>query len=129
MELNPHARTVDRLLEILVESGFIRKESTDRCELEAQFTNVGDFEISLSAHDEDTDAQFCHAQCGILVDVINSPPTGEAAAVPEVLQFANAAVSAPLVEEADAGSEDGAVQLSLSTLALVSGYILAALLF
>ena len=122
--INPLLRTLDALVRVLVESGFISEEVTDRCLLEPSFTDSGDLEISLSARDPDTDADFCFEQSEILAGQLNDP-SQVPNAPPEILQFASAATSAPAIIVDDNtggtpdGSTDGAPELAASYFSLL----------
>ena len=101
VKLNPRLQTLDDLLEVLLESEFIPKETIERCTFEASLTAAGDIQFSLSARDVDTDADFCWSQSEALAQAINSP----AASLPEALQFASAAVSAsPILSTIESAS-------------------------
>ena len=95
--INPSVRTLDDFIEILVESGFISDEVTDRCELEATLTTTRNFQITLSANNND-DAAYCSATADSLAKAINDPSSisddSLFVQVPEVLQFASAAITA-----------------------------------
>ncbi len=127
IRINPRLRTLDALIETLVRDGFIPAEVTARCELEAQVTSTGIIEISLSARDEDADSEFCNLQSQQVADAIDSPTV----AIPDVLQFAGAAVAAPTQQQISGGEgeEDGAPPLVvLSSLTLLVGLFLSVVL-
>ena len=107
VNINPAARTLDDFIEALVDAGFIDQEVTERCDLEASFTVTGNVQVSLSAKTED-DSEFCHLASEQIANEINNLSTtsstqtdaSQVAQVPELLQFASAAVAAPnLLEE------------------------------
>ena len=121
VRINPRARTLDALLEILVESGFISEEVTERCIVEGTFTDNGGLEVTLTAVDPDADAEFCNEQSEIIANNINDPVN----APPEVLQFAGAAVTAPQISEEEEGGPSGAAELAFSCLTLLVATVFA----
>ena len=122
VRINPLQRTLDALVRVLVESGFIAEEITDRCLLEPSFTDNGDLEIGLSARDPDTDADFCFEQSEILAGQLNDP-SQVPNAPPEILQFASAATSAPVIVVDDGFSN--APELAASSFILLITCIFA----
>lgn len=95
VRINPTLRTLDDFVETLVDSGFIDEEVTDRCELEGSLTTSRNIQITLSAED-DEDTKFCNNASQEIAAAINNLSSVSAATrIPEVLQFASAAVAAP----------------------------------
>ena len=98
VRINPRVRTLDAFAEVLINSGFINAEVTERCELEVSLTRTGNIQISLSARN-DVDSAFCNNASERLASAINDPSSvsgdPQFAQVPEILQFASAAVAAP----------------------------------
>ena len=131
--INPATRTLDSFTEALVDAGFIEQEVTERCDLEASFTVTGNAQVSLSAKTED-DSGFCHLASERIADEINNLSTtstqtdaSQVAQLPEMLQFASAAVAAPnLLEERDSNGATALAAFSSYTLLLVA-FILAIL--
>ena len=123
VNINPAARTLDDFIEALVDAGFIDEEITKRCELDASFTVTRNIQVSLSAKTDD-DSEFCHSASEEIVNSINNPSSTQLTQVPEMLQFASAAVAAPnLLEE-----RNGAPVLTASiffTLLLLIAFIVA----
>ena len=78
-----------------MDSGFVSDEITDRCELEATLTTTRNVQITLSSEE---DSAFCNKAGERLAAAINDPSSvsGDPLSVqiPEVLQFASAAVTA-----------------------------------
>ena len=127
MRINPRIRTVDALIEVLIESGFISEAVTNRCIVEGQLTDVGNLEIALSARDEDQDSEFCNEQSDIIRDNINDPSSAEIPP-PELLQFASAASTSSLItvveeEENPDQTPSGAPGLVVSFLALLASLL------
>ena len=101
-------RILDDFIATLVDYGFIPEEVTENCEVEAALTATGDIQLAFSAiADEDSD--ICSDASDTLAAVINDPSaiTGDMqiAQVPEVIQFAGAAVVAPNIAAISDGSE------------------------
>ena len=90
-------RTLDDFIEILVDSGIISDEVTERCQLEATLTTTRNIQITLSAQDGE-DPSFCSQASERLAAAINDPSSVSEESlfvqVPEVLQFASAAIAA-----------------------------------
>ena len=109
VRINPRVRTLDAFAEVLVDSGFINSEITDRCELELSLTRTGNIQITLSAED-DEDSAFCNEASERLAAAINDPSSvsndPRFAQIPEILQFASAAVTAPNAAAITAVTED-----------------------
>ena len=125
VNINPAARTLDDFIEVLVDAGFIDEEITERCQLDASFTVTRNVQISLSAK-TDADSEFCHSASEEIVDNINNPSSAQLTQVPEMLQFASAAIAAPnLIDEGMNGAPT-LVASSFFTL-LISSFILAIL--
>ena len=100
IRINPTLRTLDDFIEILVDSGFIDDEVTDRCELEGSLTTSRNIQITLSAED-DEDTKFCNDASQEIAAAINDLSSVSATTrIPEVLQFASAAVAAPNIAAA-----------------------------
>ena len=97
VRLNPSIRTLDDFIELLVDSDFISDETTEKCELEASLTVSGNIQITLSARsDDEDDTKFCNAASELIAAAINDlSSVPQSAQVPEVLQFASAALAAP----------------------------------
>ena len=99
VRINPSVRTLDDFIEVLVDSDFIDDEITEKCELEASLTMTGNIQITLSARTDDddgADARFCNAASETIAATINDLSlVPQSAQVPEVLQFASAALAAP----------------------------------
>ena len=97
VRLNPSIRTLDDFIELLVDSNFISDEITEKCELEASLTVSGNIQITLSARSDDQDdTKFCNAASELIAAAINDlSSVPQSAQVPEVLQFASAALAAP----------------------------------
>ena len=110
VRINPRVRTLDAFAEILVDSGFINDETTERCELELSLTRTGNIQITLSAEDEEG-AAFCNEASERLAAAINDPSSVSAdprfAQIPEILQFASAAVTAPNAAAITMVTEEG----------------------
>lgn len=112
VRINPRARTLDAFLETLIESGFIDKEINERCEVEGTLTRTGNIQLSLSVRVRGY-SEFCNDASRRLAAAINDPSSvsdnPHFAQIPEVLQFASAAVAAPnsnaltIVDEMDVG--------------------------
>ena len=130
---------MDNIIEVLVDSGFIEEEETERCELEASLTKTGNIQITLSARD-DADSEFCNNASKRLAAAINDPSSVSDislfAQIPEVLQFASAAVIAPnevaaIVDQVDINvGVNGApvfTALSYVTILLLASYTLVLL--
>ena len=98
VRLNPSIRTLDDFIELLVDSDFVSDEITEKCELEASLTVSGNIQIVLSARsDDDDDGKFCNAASEFIATAINDLSlVPQSAHVPEVLQFASAALAAPI---------------------------------
>ena len=109
VRINPRTRTLDGFLEILVESGFIDQEITERCELEGTLTRSANIQVSLSAKTVEN-SKFCNEASERLAAAINNPSSRPK---PEVLQFASAAVAAPTAT-AIRGEVSGSTQATLS---------------
>ena len=125
VNINPAARTLDDFIEVLVDAGFIDEEITERCQLDASFTVTRNVQISLSAK-TDADSEFCHSASEEIANSINNPSSAQLTRVPEMLQFASAAVAAPnLIDEGMNGAPT-LVASSFFTL-LISSFILAIL--
>ena len=90
VRLNPSVRTIDDFVELLVESGFISEETTERCDVSVSFTSSENLEISLEGVEPDDDV-FCGEETERLTQLINNPSAADER--PQVLQFARAAVS------------------------------------
>lgn len=100
VRLNPRVRTIDDFVGLLVESGFISEETTERCEVSVSFTSSENLEISLEGVEPDDDV-FCGEEGKRLTQLINNPSAADASvARPQVLQFAGAALSVEPVFEA-----------------------------
>lgn len=97
VRLNPSIRTLDDFIELLVDSDFISDEITEKCELEASLTVSGNIQITLSARsDDEDDTKFCNAASELIAAAVNDLSlVPQSAQVPEVLQFASAALAAP----------------------------------
>ena len=98
VRLNPSIRTLDDFIELLVDSDFISDEITEKCELEGSLTVSGNIQLTLSARSDDDDgnAEYCNAASKLIAAAINDLSlVPQAAQVPEVLQFASAALAAP----------------------------------
>ena len=97
VRLNPSIRTLDDFIELLVDSDFISDEITEKCELEASLTVSGNIQITLSARsDDEDDTKFCNAASELKAAAVNDLSlVPQSAQVPEVLQFASAALAAP----------------------------------
>ena len=126
VRINPRVRTLDAFVEILVDSGFIDEEVTERCELEGSFTMTRNIQLTLSARlDEDSD--FCNDASKRIAAAINDPSSvsddPQFAQIPEVLQFASAAVAAPnvaaIVDETDDSMNGAPLLTALSYLILL----------
>ena len=128
IRINPSMRTLDDIIEALVESGFISDEVIDRCGLEATLTTTRNIQITLSAQNND-DAAFCIGAGDDLADFINNPSSvsdnSQFVQVPEVLQFASAAITAS-IELSDNGAP---VLQALSYLTMVFLNIMVLLIF
>ena len=111
VNINPAARTLDDFIEVLIDAGFIDEEITERCELDASFTVTRNIQVSLSAKTGD-DSEFCHSASKEIVSSVNNPSSTQLAGIPEVLQFASAAVAAPNLA---AGEMNGAPILAASS--------------
>ena len=124
IRINPSVRTVDDIIEALVESDFISDEVTDRCELEATLTTTRNIQITLSAED-DNDVTFCNEASEKIAAAINDPSsvTGDplSVQVPEVLQFASAAVSASYQPSTISATEGGSSR-SANGSAILKGF-------
>ena len=101
-------RILDDFIATLVDYGFIPEEVTENCEVEAALTATRDIQLTFSAiADEDSD--ICSDASDTLAAVINDPSaiTGDMqiAQVPEVIQFAGAAVVAPNIAAISDDSE------------------------
>lgn len=130
VKINPRVRTLDDFIAVLLQSGFISEEVTERCELEAELTNTGNIQITLSARVEE-DSAFCNNASERLAASINDPSSvrsddSQFVSIPELLQFASAAVTAEniavaiSVDEVVNTSVNGGVALtSLSFLMLL----------
>ena len=95
IRINPTLRTLNDFIEILIDSGFIDDEVTDRCELEGSLTTSRNIQITLSAED-DEDTKFCNDASQEIAAAINNLSSVSATTrIPEVLQFASAAIAAP----------------------------------
>ncbi|WP_156416077.1 hypothetical protein [Nitrosopumilus sp. Nsub] len=92
MKLNPRLRTIDDFIALLVESGFISDETTNRCELDVSFTSSENLQITLEARTPD-DEMFCGEESDRIARWINNPNIAADVLPPQVLQFASAAVS------------------------------------
>ena len=112
-------------MEYLIAYGFIAEEITERCELEASYTTTRNIQITLSAR-VNADSEFCSDASERLAAAINDPSSAsddpQIVQVPEVLQFASAAVA-----NLDASFESGRLNgspvlaaLSYFTLLLVA---------
>ena len=97
VRINPSVRTLDDFIELLVDSDFISDEITERCELEGSLTVSGNIQITLTARsDDEADVEFCNAASEKIAAAINDLSlVPQSAQVPEVLQFASAALAAP----------------------------------
>ena len=101
VRINPTVSTLDDFMELLVDSDFIGDDITDNCDVEASLTTTGNIQIALTAtpdddDDDDDDDQFCNAASEIIAATINDLSlVPQSAQVPEVLQFASAALAAP----------------------------------
>lgn len=97
IRINPRVRTVDDFIDDLVDSGFISEEIVDRCDVEASLTATRNIQITLSADDDD-DSAFCNRASERLAAAINDLSSitedSDFIQVPEILQFASAAVAA-----------------------------------
>ena len=123
VRINPRARTLDAFLEILIESGFIDEEIIERCEVEGMLTRTRNIQLSLSVR-VDGDSEFCNDASARLAAAINNPSSvsddPRFAQIPEILQFASAAVAAPnsnavtIVNEVDGGM-NGAPAITASS--------------
>ena len=104
VRINPSVRTLDDFTELLVDSGFISDDITERCELEASLTVSGNIQLVLSPRsDDEDDAEFCNAASERIAATINNLSlVPQSAQVPEVLQFASAALAAPNTATTDA---------------------------
>ena len=93
VRLNPSVRTIDDFVELLIESGFISEETTERCDVSVSFTSSENLEINLEGVEPDDDV-FCGEESERLTQLINNPSAVDGSvARPQVLQFAGAAVS------------------------------------
>jgi hypothetical protein len=110
VNINPSARTLDDFIEALVDASFIDEEITERCQLDASFTVTRNIQLSLSAK-TDTDSEFCHTASEEIVNSINNPSSAQLTRVPEMLQFASAAIAAPNLID---GEMNGAITLTAS---------------
>ena len=99
VRLNPTIRTLDDFIELLVDSDFISDDIMEKCELEASLTVSGNIQLTLSVRsddDDDDDAKFCNAASELIAAAINDLSlVPQSVQVPEVLQFASAALTAP----------------------------------
>ena len=98
VRLNPTIRTLDDFIELLVDSDFISDDIMEKCELEASLTVSGNIQLTLSVRsdDDDDDAKFCNAASELIAASINDLSlVPQSVQVPEVLQFASAALAAP----------------------------------
>lgn len=96
VRLNPSIRTLDNFIELLVDSDFISDDITEKCELEASLTVSGNIQLALSSRSNDDDAEFCNAASELIAAAINDlSMVPQSVQVPEVLQFASAALAAP----------------------------------
>ena len=135
VRINPRLRTLDSYIEVLVDSGFIDDEIVERCELEGTFTVTRNIQISLSAR-MDRDSDFCNDASERLAAAINNPSSisddPRFAQVPEVLQFASAAVAAPnTISTASLEGGNGAqpfASLSFVVLMLLAAFVLVILM-
>jgi hypothetical protein len=95
VRLNPSIRMLDDFIELLVDSDFISDDITERCELEASLTVSGNIQLTLSPTGSDDD-EFCNAASKLIAAAINDlSMVPQSVQVPEVLQFASAALAAP----------------------------------
>ncbi len=96
VRLNPSIRMLDDFIELLVDSDFISGAITERCELEASLTVSGNIQLTLSPRSNDDNAEFCNAASKLIAAAINDlSMVPQSVQVPEVLQFASAALAAP----------------------------------
>ena len=126
VNINPAARTLDDFIEVLVDAGFIDEEITERCELDASFTVTGNVQVSLSAK-TDADSEFCHSASEEIVNSINNPSSAQLTRVPEILQFASAAVAAPNLIDEQMNGATTLMASSFFTLLILFAFIFAIL--
>ena len=143
VRLNPSIRTLDDVIEALIDSNFIGDDITDKCDLEASLTVSGNIQIALSVRSQDDDdAKFCNAASELIAAAINDPTLApQSAQVPEVLQFASAALAAPnmattevinevpVVDDVNQGANGAPVFKALSYLAMLLLTVLSFVLF
>lgn len=129
IRINPTIRRLDDFVEELVDYGFIEEEITERCQLEASLTTTRNIQLTLSAvTDEDSD--FCSDASERLAAAINDPSSisgdSQFVQVPEVLQFASAAI-AGMNDGASSGTLNGAP--ALVNLSYLTSLLLIAITF
>ena len=131
--INPAMRTVDDYIAALVDYGFITDEVTQRCDLEGYMTKTKNIEITLSAK-TDEDSEFCFEASESITAAINNPSTSNPGGpqlmqVPEVLQFASAAVAAPNEVKSAALVDESSNVNGATVLAAMSYFTLLLLAF
>ena len=125
ISVNPRLKTLDALVDAILESGFVTNEAKEKCEMEVSLTINGNIQISLSTENEKfNDSAFCNKASEELAAAINDPSSISGGnQTPDVLQFARAAITA------ETGGINGASTSTKATSSFLTMFMFAIILF
>ncbi len=117
--INPQISNFDSMYGRFVESDIFSQETYTRCEVEITVVNRN-IQLTLSSKASE-DAEFCQSEAERIAGVIQNPK-GHLSFLPDVMQFASAAVASTQQVTQEETNSSGALSLSMACATLLLSF-------